>query len=79
MKSLFTLLLLAALIPREQSFYIPGVAPVEFHAGDKIQVKGVKLTSMKTQLPYEYYSVPFCKPKGGEIQYKSENLGEILR
>ena len=69
---------LSLLSPR-RAFYIPGVAPVEFGDGDPIDVKGVKLTSMKTQLPYEFYSVPFCKPAGGEIQYKSENLGEILR
>uniref|UniRef100_A0A672M6L9 Transmembrane 9 superfamily member n=1 Tax=Sinocyclocheilus grahami TaxID=75366 RepID=A0A672M6L9_SINGR len=37
----------------------------------------VKLTSSRTQLPYEYYSLPFCKPDN--IFYKAENLGEVLR
>lgn len=32
------------------------------------------MTSMKTQLPYEYYSLPFCSPEG-EKRYKSLNLG----
>ena len=42
-------------------------------------LKAVKLTSTKTQLPYEYYNLPIhCKPSGGVV-YKSENLGEILR
>ncbi len=37
------------------------------------------MTSVKTQLPYEYYHSPVhCKPDSG-IKYKSENLGEILR
>jgi hypothetical protein len=37
------------------------------------------MTSIKTQLPYEYYNSPVhCKPESG-IKYKSENLGEILR
>ena len=37
------------------------------------------MTSIKTQLPYEYYASPVhCKPSDG-IHYKSENLGEILR
>lgn len=37
------------------------------------------MTSTKTQLPYEYYSLPVhCKPPEG-VKYKSENLGEILR
>lgn len=41
--------------------------------------KAVKLLSTKTQLPYEYYSIPIhCKPSEG-VEYKSENLGEILR
>ncbi|BFZ16301.1 hypothetical protein BsWGS_19341 [Bradybaena similaris] len=60
------------------AFYLPGVAPSEFMKGDPVEVKAVKLTSTKTQLPYEYYSLPFCTPNDG-IHYKSENLGEVLR
>ncbi|CAG9099149.1 Transmembrane 9 super member 4 [Plutella xylostella] len=60
-------------------FYIPGVAPVAFKKGQKIEVKAVKMTSTHTQLPYEYYSLRFCLPKNGTIVYKSENLGEVLR
>ncbi|XP_077302874.1 transmembrane 9 superfamily protein member 4 [Arctopsyche grandis] len=61
------------------AFYVPGVAPVEFHKGQTIEVKAVKMTSTHTQLPYEYYSLPFCLPKNGTFVYKSENLGEVLR
>ncbi|XP_059471413.1 transmembrane 9 superfamily member 4 [Neocloeon triangulifer] len=61
------------------AFYVPGVAPVEFHRGSKIEVRAVKMTSTHTQLPYEYYSLPFCLPKNGTFIYKSENLGEVLR
>jgi hypothetical protein len=57
-------------------FYVPGVAPVEFKYGEPIEVRAVKMTSVITQLPYEYYSLPFCKPKNRTI-YKSENLGEL--
>lgn len=35
-------------------------------------------SSVHTQLPYDYYSLKFCKPKGGIKPY-SENLGEFLR
>jgi hypothetical protein len=35
-----------------------------------------KLTSTKTQIPYEYYSLPYCKPKKAALQ--TENLGEVL-
>lgn len=57
------------------------MAPTDFKKGDTIEVKAVKMTSIHTQLPYEYYSLPFCLPKNGSnsIHYKSENLGEVLR
>ncbi|XP_067001572.1 transmembrane 9 superfamily member 4 isoform X2 [Anabrus simplex] len=62
-----------------EAFYVPGVAPVEFKKGARIDVKAVKMTSTHTQLPYEYYSLEFCLPKNGTFIYKSENLGEVLR
>jgi len=43
--------------------------------GDAVGVKVQKLSSTKTQLPYEYYSLPFCKP--AEIVNSVENLGEV--
>jgi len=64
---------------KADGFYVPGVAPQDFGAGDPIEVRAIKMTSSKTQLPYEYYSLPFCPPKSGEVKYKSQNLGEILR
>ncbi|EDW27311.1 GL21220 [Drosophila persimilis] len=60
-------------------FYVPGVAPVEFVQDQKIDVKAVKMTSSRTQLPYQYYSLRFCNPKNGTFIFKSENLGEVLR
>lgn len=35
-----------------------------------------KLTSTKTQIPYDYYSLPYCKPSKPGLQ--AENLGEVL-
>lgn len=35
------------------------------------------MTSIKTQLPYEYYSLKFCEPKV-EREYKIENLGLFI-
>jgi len=29
------------------------------------------------QIPYEYYSLPFCEPRGG-VEMSAENLGEFL-
>ncbi|VVC92936.1 unnamed protein product [Leptidea sinapis] len=67
------------LIIFNNAFYVPGVAPVEFKKGQKIEVKAVKMTSIHTQLPYSYYSLPLCLPINGSFVYKSENLGEVLR
>nr|XP_033770538.1 transmembrane 9 superfamily member 4 isoform X2 [Geotrypetes seraphini] len=68
---------LTLLIHEVNSFYVPGVAPINFHQNDPVEIKAVKLTSSRTQLPYEYYSLPFCQPD--KITYKAENLGEVLR
>ncbi|KAK4755846.1 hypothetical protein SAY87_009603 [Trapa incisa] len=69
--------LLLLLIHGARSFYLPGVAPEDFQKGDELKVKVNKLTSIKTQLPYSYYSLPYCKP--GKIVDSAENLGEVLR
>ncbi|KAL5980286.1 Transmembrane 9 superfamily member 8 [Asimina triloba] len=45
--------------------------------GDELKVKVNKLTSTKTQLPYSYYSLPYCRPD--KILDNAENLGEVLR
>lgn len=44
---------------------------------DVIFLKVNKLSSVKTQLPYEYYSLPYCRPE--RIVPFAENLGEVLR
>ncbi|KRX57873.1 Transmembrane 9 superfamily member 4 [Trichinella sp. T9] len=77
-KWLFLFFFYCCLLTAKKGFYIPGVLPVEFHVGSSVEVKAVKLTSIRTQMPYDYYYLPFCLPDG-ELQYKSENLGEILR
>ncbi|GBG82919.1 hypothetical protein CBR_g36446 [Chara braunii] len=45
--------------------------------GDELKVKVNKLSSARTQLPYDYYSLPFCRPT--KIENEAENLGEVLR
>ena len=59
-------------------FYVPGVAPIDFRRSEKVEIRAVKMTSSKTQLPYEYYTLPFCLPSEG-VNYQSLNLGEVLR
>lgn len=48
-----------------------------FQQGDSLPVKVNKLSSTKTQLPYDYYYLKYCKPK--KITNNAENLGEVLR
>mmetsp|Transcript_12448 Transcript_12448/g.37011 ORF Transcript_12448/g.37011 Transcript_12448/m.37011 type:complete len:83 (-) Transcript_12448:1951-2199(-) len=65
------------LLPAVQAFYLPGIAPREYETGDTVELKVNKLTSVHTQLPYDYYSYKFCKPTDG-IKFTAENLGEFL-
>lgn len=57
-------------------FYLPGVAPREFQVGEEVKIKVNKLDSTKTQIPYDYYDMPFCRPLS--IKLDAENLGEVL-
>ena len=50
-------LLLASVLPCA-GFYLPGVAPIEYEKGHKVDLKVNKLTSTKTQLPYEWCGTP---------------------
>ena len=65
---------LAAFAPH--AFYLPGVAPKEYQEGDAVQVKVNKLSSAVTQLPFDYYRLPHCRP--AELVNMVENLGEVL-
>ncbi|KAJ8470951.1 hypothetical protein OPV22_025294 [Ensete ventricosum] len=65
------------ILPSASAFYLPGVAPRDFQKGDELQVKVNKLSSTKTQLPYDYYFLDYCKPSN--IMNSAENLGEVLR
>ncbi|GAB4853793.1 Transmembrane 9 super member 7 [Ancistrocladus abbreviatus] len=74
---ILTILCAFFLILPIHSFYLPGVAPRDFQRGDPLQVKVNKLSSTKTQLPYDYYFLSYCKPS--QIMNSAENLGEVLR
>eukprot|EP01026_Neomeris_dumetosa_P045958 TRINITY_DN3905_c0_g2_i1.p1 TRINITY_DN3905_c0_g2~~TRINITY_DN3905_c0_g2_i1.p1 ORF type:complete len:637 (-),score=54.75 TRINITY_DN3905_c0_g2_i1:411-2321(-) len=71
------LLFLLSLPFLARGFYLPGVAPQDFKQDAPLQIKVNKLSSTRTQLPYEYYSLPYCRPEN--ISSTAENLGEVLR
>jgi transmembrane 9 superfamily protein 2/4 len=50
---------LAAVLCYANAFYLPGVSPKTFKKGERIKLRVNKLTSTQTQLPYDYYSLPF--------------------
>jgi transmembrane 9 superfamily member 2/4 len=58
-------------------FYVPGVQPQNFQRGDDVPLKVNALTSVHTQIPKDYYRLPYCQPDGGP-KMASENLGEFL-
>ncbi|KAD4180137.1 hypothetical protein E3N88_28728 [Mikania micrantha] len=58
-------------------FYLPGSYPHKYVVGDPLSVKVNSLTSIDTEIPYSYYSLPFCHPPEG-VKDSRENLGELL-
>lgn len=49
---------------------------MQYAEDELVELKVNKLTSVKTQVPYDYYTLKFCPPP--KIEEKVENLGEIL-
>jgi transmembrane 9 superfamily protein 2/4 len=60
----------------EAIIIIPGMLPRDYPIGSQIDMKVNKMTSPRTQLPYSYYSLDFCRPD--KIVDSRENLGEML-
>ncbi len=46
---------------------IPGKPATDFAKGEKVDIMVNKLTSLRTQIPLDYYSLPFCVPEGGSM------------
>lgn len=65
------------LLGKSNAFYVPGVAPETFSEGDVVEMKVNSMTSVHTQIPKDYYRLPFCAPENGP-KMASENLGEFL-
>eukprot|EP00250_Pteridium_aquilinum_P013772 c21565_g1_i1 orf=428-2404(-) len=59
------------------AFYLPGSYMRKFVLNDTLTVMVNSLTSIETELPFSYYSLPYCKPLDGE-KHSPENLGELL-
>jgi len=51
--------------------------PHDYQLNEEVKVRVNRLDSVRTQLPFDYYSLPFCKPE--TIRTQGEKMGEILR
>ncbi|KAK4404243.1 Transmembrane 9 superfamily member 11 [Sesamum angolense] len=74
---IWVLLIFVAFVQLGQGFYLPGSYPHKYGIGDYLNMKVNSLTSIDTEIPFSYYSLPFCPPKEG-IKDSAENLGELL-
>ena len=54
---------------------LPGVAPRSYSPEEPLKLYVNKLTSTHTQIPYDYYSLPFCHPK---IKVSPQGIGSNL-
>ena len=68
MKCVITFLILLNIC---YGFYLPGIKPHEYEFQEGVKIKVNKLDSVLTQLPYDYYQLPFCKPGDG-VKISSE-------
>ncbi|KAL6762372.1 Endomembrane protein 70-domain-containing protein [Haematococcus lacustris] len=72
--------LVVASIACVSAYYVPGTYPQEFRVGAVLNAHVNSLTSFDTELPYDYYSLPFCKPPEGVHKVgNSANPGTILQ
>ncbi|KAA8499520.1 Transmembrane 9 superfamily member 7 [Porphyridium purpureum] len=65
------------LVNSAHAFYLPGIAPIDYEAGFKLEVFANRLTSPVNKVPFNYYSLPFCQPEK-RPKSKHRNLGQIL-
>lgn len=56
--------------------FLPGINRKKYSIGDIVEVYASTLTSDETQLPFNYYYLPYCSEENSKIDY--ENLGQAL-
>ncbi|KAI8465394.1 MAG: Endomembrane protein 70-domain-containing protein [Monoraphidium minutum] len=79
-RKMMLIVALACLLSGAAAYYIPGAYPQEFYAADVLNVYVNSLTSFDTEMPFEYYTMPFCKPPEGVRRVANQaNLGTILQ
>eukprot|EP00798_Chlamydomonas_sp_ICE-L_P031785 gene31786-6982_t len=80
MTSIYFCAALLSLLIGAHGFYIPGAYPREFRVGDTLAVHVNSLSSFDTEMPFDYYSLPFCEPAGGPKPVReAANAGTLLQ
>ncbi|GJQ11661.1 hypothetical protein GpartN1_g3452.t1 [Galdieria partita] len=74
-RRLFQLTLLLYFVA-SSAFYIPGIYPNDYPQGAELDIRANKLTSSRSNVPYDFYFLPFCPPP--EEKEKKLNMGQIL-
>lgn len=70
-------LAMAAAAPLALAFYLPGIAPNDYDEGAALSVLANKLTSSTNHIPYDYYSLGFCKTEG-KVTNHHLSLGQVM-
>ncbi len=60
-----------------EGFYLPGSYMCPYWPKERVEVKVNSITLVYTELPYSYYSLPFCKLEGS-IKKVAENIRELV-
>jgi len=72
--------LVCAVVAGEQKAifnYIPGMELVQRQKGDQVPVMVNSIHSHEALVPYDFYSMPFCKPESSGAA-EAEKLGQLL-
>lgn len=56
--------------------YLPGVGPRKYKQGDQLPLYVNELSSLRTQVPFDFYSLPYCPL--ASAHHQEESLGEKL-
>lgn len=51
-----------------RGFSLPGIQQKEYVEGERIEVFMNEMTSVSTQIPYDYYDLDICRPSSIENQ-----------
>jgi transmembrane 9 superfamily member 2/4 len=54
--------------PAHASSILPGISPVDYARGAELDIFALNLVSQTIKLPFDYFSLPFCKPDKRNVE-----------